>query len=175
MLFYWFDILQAMKLLDIIGNKDEAIAYVERPTVKVIIQKGDEILILNDGLLPGGGVDEGETNEQAIARELLEELGATVSDIQEIGQVIQYRNFLGKEYKIYGYTAKFENFTNSTSPQDAGEATFVHKWISKTNALQYISESIEKLQHANPEMKNDTLQGALYNHMTTQSLLNVLK
>lgn len=164
-----------MKLLAVIGKKDEAVTYVERPTVKVIIQKGDEILILNDGLLPGGGVDDGETNERAISRELLEELGATVGDIQELGQVTQYRNFLAKEYKIYGYTAQFEAFTTPPTPQDEGEAAFVHKWMSKTNALQHISESIEKLQHANPEMKNDTIQGALYNRITTQSLLNALK
>jgi len=163
-----------MKVLEIIGKKDEAVEYVERPTVKVIIQRGDEVLILNDGLLPGGGVDDGETNEQAITRELLEELGVTVRDVREIGQVTQYRNFLGKEYKVYGYTAQFEGFSASLAPQDAGEAAFTYKWLSKDTALQNVSESISRIETANPETTNDTIQGSLYNRITTLTLLRAL-
>ena len=160
-----------MKLLDVIGKKDDCVRYVGRPTVKVIIQRGNKVLIINDGLLPGGGVDEGETNEQAIVRELLEELGATVSDVREIGKVVQYRDFLAREYQVYGYAAQLEGFNSLTSPQDEGEAAFAYRWMSKAQALRYITESIAKLESANPEMTDDTIQGALYNRMTSLALL----
>lgn len=164
-----------MKLLGVIGKKDKSIEYVKRPTVKVIIIRDDEVLIVNDGLLAGGGVDDGETHEQAITRELLEELGATVCNIREIGQVIQYRNFLGKEYEVYGYVAEFKDFITSPAPQDEGEAAFVYKWMSKNDALQYVAESIAKLKSANPKIVSDTVQGALYNRITSLTLLKTVK
>jgi 8-oxo-dGTP pyrophosphatase MutT (NUDIX family) len=170
-----FGILQAMKLLSVIGEKDEAIDYVERPTVKVVIERNDEVLILNDGLLPGGGVDYSEANERAITRELLEELGATVSNIQEIGQVIQYRTFLGREYQVYGYAAQFKDFTSPATPQDAGEAAFVYKWMPRERAIQYITESIAILENTNSQITNDTTQGAIYNRMTSLALLKAIK
>ncbi|MCF0107478.1 MAG: NUDIX hydrolase, partial [Bacilli bacterium] len=42
--------------------------------------------------LPGGGVKEGESFEEAFKREMLEETGFEVNDIQEIGDVIDYYN-----------------------------------------------------------------------------------
>ena len=70
-----------MKQLQIIGTQDDSIAYTDRPTVKVVVRRGDEILLLNKGLLPGGGVDTGEADAQAIQRELLEEMGVNVKNI----------------------------------------------------------------------------------------------
>ena len=164
-----------MKLLTVIGEINESIRYTERPTVKVIIKNNDKVLILNDGLLPGGGIDDGETNQQAITRELLEELGATVSNIQDIGQVTQYRNFLNREYKVYGYIAQFEAFTDIPTPQDAGEAAFVYYWMTIDDALRYVTKSIAKIKENNPEVTDDTVQGALYNRMTTLELLKTIR
>ena len=164
-----------MKLLTVIGEINESIQYTERPTVKVIIKNNDKVLILNDGLLPGGGIDDGETNQQAITLELLEELGATVSNIQDIGQVTQYRNFLNREYKVYGYIAQFEAFTDIPTPQDAGEAAFVYYWMTIDDALRYVTKSIAKIKENNPEVTDDTVQGALYNRMTTLELLKTIR
>ena len=67
-----------MKTLKIIGQIDPSISYENRPTVKIVIKHGDEVLILNRGLLPGGGINPGESDQDAINRELKEELGVAV-------------------------------------------------------------------------------------------------
>lgn len=69
--------------------------FIFRPTtkgVKCIIQHGAEILLIRNtygpGLwtFPGGGIKKGETLEAAARREVMEEVGITVRDLQWIGQ-----------------------------------------------------------------------------------------
>ena len=64
------------------------------PFVKVYapVRDGDKFIVLekttNDGVaydIAGGGVDEGETLEEAIRRELMEELNVEVEVIKELG------------------------------------------------------------------------------------------
>lgn len=161
-----------MNTIKTIGRPVAAAQYVERPTVKVIIKKGDTILLLNDGLLPGGGVDEGEAYLDAIRRELAEELGATTRDVMELGTVIQYRNFLSKKYLVHGYSATLATEGGERSPQDEGEANFVQHWLSVEEAIVYVKESIRAAQ-AKPT-DDDRSQGRLYNLMTTYELLKRL-
>ncbi len=162
-----------MSILTKLGHKNESITYIDRPTVKVIIKKDDDVLILNDGLLPGGGVDEDETNADAIKRELQEELGATVRDIEEIGAVIQYRDFIAKRYIINGYVATLNSIDDtSINPQDLGEAQFIQRWMKINDALNFIAHSIELLKDT-PE-DSDAKQGKLYNLQTSYNFLKKL-
>ena len=79
-------------------NTTEPSTYADRETVKAVIRNdNDEVLLLN-GTHPGGGVEEGETQEVALVRELMEEMGATVEIVQELGNVITYRDELQKRY-----------------------------------------------------------------------------
>ncbi len=76
-------------------------------------------------LLPGGGVEGLESDEEAIMRELQEELGATVKHILPIGVVVQYRTHLGRRYIVRGYTAELDSANGPKNPQNAGDANFV--------------------------------------------------
>lgn len=161
-----------MNIVATIGQIDESIKYTDRPTVKVIIKRSDTVLLLNNGLLPGGGMDENESDKEAIAREIQEELGAIIQDVEKIGRVVQYRNFLNKRYIINGYVAKLTSSGGSTNPQDEGEARFTHTWLTAQDALELVSNSIA-IAKTKP-MDDDANQGKLYNLMTTYELLKHL-
>lgn len=161
-----------MDILATLGQKDTTTQYIDRPTVKVVIRRDDNLLILNKGLLPGGGIDPGESDQDAIIRELQEELGITVKNVHEIGTVVQYRNLLGKKYLINGYAAELETTGGLTNPQDEGEARFAVQWLTLEEAIAYVSESIEEAKLK--PMDDDANQGKLYNLMTTLELLKTL-
>jgi 8-oxo-dGTP pyrophosphatase MutT (NUDIX family) len=161
-----------MKQLKVIGTRDESLSYEDRPTVKVVIRRGDEFLVLNKGLLPGGGIEPGEKSEQAIERELREELGASVKNIQKIGEVVQYRDFIQKKYSIYGYEAEFDGFVSAPAPKDAGEVQFELHWMTKEAAIAYVTESIITVESV--VMLGDAIQGRLYNLMTSRELLKAM-
>jgi 8-oxo-dGTP pyrophosphatase MutT (NUDIX family) len=80
--------------------------YQDRPTVRAIItNEADEVLLFSSAL-PGGGVEEGETPEEALRRECMEELGATIEIIRELGTVISYRDVIKRRYVITGYECR---------------------------------------------------------------------
>lgn len=155
-----------------IGQVDSLIQYADRPTVKVIVRKDDTVLLLNDGLLPGGGKDANESDNTAIAREFQEELGITVKDIEEIGTIVQYRNLLRKRYVVNGYVATLDSTGGPISPQDEGEAQFTQTWLPVDQAIELVSRSIA-IAKAKP-INDDDNQGKLYNLMTTHELLRHL-
>jgi ADP-ribose pyrophosphatase YjhB (NUDIX family) len=76
--------------------------YITKPItigVRILLIKDNKVLLVkhtyqSHWYLPGGGVEKGETLEQAIKRECKEELGAKLNDINIFGA---YSNFF--EYK----------------------------------------------------------------------------
>lgn len=71
---------------------------IERTAVRAVIQRGQSLLMIlsanvGDYKFPGGGMDAGETHEQALRREVSEECGAELSYIGEkIGSVVEYNH-----------------------------------------------------------------------------------
>lgn len=162
-----------MKQLQVIGTEDSSIDYIDRPTVKVVVRNGDnKILIINDGLLPGGGVEVGEDNPTALKRELLEELGIEVTNQKEIGSVLQYRNAINRKYFIYGYSAVYKDKVANPTPQNDREAQFSYNWYSIGDALKLLESSITKASDNVEELNISDAESKLYNLMTTKVFLD---
>jgi 8-oxo-dGTP pyrophosphatase MutT (NUDIX family) len=158
----------------VIGTHDLSIDYNVRPTVKaLILNDKNEVLIINDGLLPGGGVDDNEDNTTAIRREIAEEVGMTVFNIESSETVIQYRDYISKKYIIQGYKARFQNDLGTTNPQDEGESKFTYAWHSIDDAIELLKNSIDRFE-AMGATPDDTYQGKLFNLKTTKILLDSL-
>lgn len=100
---------------DIFPEKEddtEEIRFEDHITGKAIVFDGDNNIALvgttvnSFYLLPGGGVDPGESIEVGIVRECLEEIGCTVELQKAVGIIDDYRNRDKKHCINYCYMAR---------------------------------------------------------------------
>ena len=59
---------------------------------------------------PGGGVEKGETLVNAFKREILEEVGVTVDNIEEIGRVVDYYNLIYRKNNNHFFLAHISGY-----------------------------------------------------------------
>lgn len=101
----------------VFGTKDPRYDYVERIGVYGVIpdHSGRRILVLQApngaDFLPGGGVEDGESDQATLTRELLEEFGVSVDIDRKLGRAAEY--FYSKHRKTaYYHPATFYACSN---------------------------------------------------------------
>lgn len=115
--------------------------YVERPGAYAVIAAGSRVLVVETpaGLyLPGGGITEGETVEQALHREVAEETGCRIASARPIGRARQY---VGSGFN------KVETFfaVALTGEAIAGtEGDHRPRWVSTADALAGLVEEAQR-------------------------------
>jgi len=135
-----------------------------RTTVRGVIIKNDQVLMVyspqfNDYTFPGGGKKSDESLEDALLRELKEELGADyVYDIKELGYLTEYRYGLNNNQQVYKQESYF--FTcqvGSLGRQDLVERELLHgvipKWININKAIKHNNSIINDENHSKEGMQ----------------------
>lgn len=125
-------------------NPKEAIPtdYTERPTVKaVVLNDRGEVFIFNSNLI-GGGVDQGESDEEALRREALEEAGIEIEIHEELGEVVACRDEIKQVYRIKGFLCS--SVRKIQEPVDELESPAF--WEKIEDSIVRFQRDIEKLK-----------------------------
>ncbi len=166
-----------MPALEILKKTDkEPEGYLDRPTVKGVVFDLVGKVALFGGLLPGGGVEKEETDEAALKRECLEEIGCPIEIVKELGIVVQYRDYLKKKYLVHGYMARaISSLVHPTTDQE-DEIGRGFQWVTIDDAIASLEKEIHALEEVGPgDYPQDIHQARLYNRKTSLIFLKEAK
>lgn len=93
--------------------------------------------------LPGGAIESNESKQEALQRELLEEVGCTVEMGDELGVVIEYCNTSKLIHISYAYIAKVRDFIQNPI-LEANEIEEKQRtvWLQPAEALEQMSKDV---------------------------------
>lgn len=122
--------------------------YTLRPTVKaIVIDNENNIALLKARghyLLPGGGIETGESAIDALHRELMEEIGCNIDNIKEIGTSNQFRNKHMAHYEVIFFSANVagEKGNPTTTQEDELQDVGLF-WFDKEKVFTLLKSQID--------------------------------
>jgi 8-oxo-dGTP diphosphatase len=143
-----------MKLLQEISEKDLKLdrfskppkKYQEKSAARAILFKGSKIALLyvsryNYHKLPGGGIKKGESIEQGLRRECLEETGSEITSLGEIGYILERRDRWSLLQKSYCFIAEV---SGKPKKQKLTKKELHHgfklRWVSLQQAIRLVKK-----------------------------------
>ncbi len=96
-------------------------------------------------LLPGGGVDEGESLEQAAIRECLEEIGCHVEIKNKIGIAEEYRDVIGRHQITHCFVAKVVGERGIPQTTQEDEQNMKVYWHPLDQVIKIFEEQITSI------------------------------
>lgn len=117
----------------------------------IVLRDDGKIAIFNKSIkneykLPGGGIENNESPEEAFKREVLEETGCYVEIIKKLGITEEYKTrdyYMQKSYVYIGKAVKDTNKLNVTEKEKDEGAKLI--WEEPNRALELIKNCYEKL------------------------------
>ena len=124
------------------GTKLDGIDYIDRRGVYTVIENNDKQIAVietsNGYFLPGGGIDSGETEVDALKREIIEEIGYEVSVLAEMGAAVEYITASGDE-KHYQILSKFYQVQLESKIGEGIEKDHRLVWLSQKDAFRLLT------------------------------------
>ncbi|MCP4991480.1 MAG: NUDIX domain-containing protein [Colwellia sp.] len=139
-----------------------------RKATRAIVLNGDDILLLytkryHDYSLPGGGIDEGESNIDGLIRELKEETGAhTVQNIVEFGLYEEFRPWHKEGFDIvhmesYCYICTIDDELFEPELEAHELSNGMHPvWMNIHQAIAHNEETIAKSKKKGLSIERET-------------------
>ncbi len=128
------------------NNPFEPEGYAERKTVRaVVVNDAGEILLLGSYPL-GGGVEDTETYEEALHREVMEEGGVEVTIMKPLGEIIGYADDEKRKYVVRGYLCKNLKTASAPTTTDPHEFKYKLNWSAPAEAISRLESEIDELK-----------------------------
>lgn len=129
-------------------SEDEAKSYKVREAARAIVFDANGLVALLHATknyyykLPGGGIEKGESMEEALDRECAEEIGCHCKITGELGMTIEYRKQLNLKQISHCYLAEIvgEKGIPKLEPSEIEEG-FETVWFPIEEAFKKVSES----------------------------------
>ena len=142
-----------MEVLKIIRDADIGVAgpipaaYRERIAARAVVFDANGEIALQHMTkqdyhkLPGGGVEEGESVEAGLARELAEEIGCTVGNVRELGIIEEFRDERELHHISYCFAADVTGEKSAPNPDEGEVAAGAEAvWLGLEDAIRTLEE-----------------------------------
>lgn len=133
-------------------NREE-INFENRITGKaIVLDENNKVALIGNTtnsfyLLPGGGIDQGESIEDGLIRECLEEVGCNVELKEAVGVIDDYRNRDKKHCINYCYLAKVIGQKGEPKLTEEEKTNGLHiKWSPLNEATKILEKQVEQLK-----------------------------
>ena len=129
---------------------------------------GDDIFGHRDYFeTPGGGVEKGESLEEALKRECLEEVGYDVEVLSPIGEIIDYYNLIQRKNINYYFLARIQGDKKPVHHVSEGD-----KLISKTCVVSFEEAKQLYLEKRNCPLGRLLFQREMPIFLETEKIMN---
>lgn len=121
------------------NQPESEVHYEDRPGAYGILIDGDNLVAVikmdTSYFLPGGGIEDGESTDGCLSREIKEELGSKVLEYKAVGEAIEhiYSPNTRKHYKIHGFYFRIANYIAIHAPLNHTVC-----WVDSSDALLHL-------------------------------------
>jgi 8-oxo-dGTP pyrophosphatase MutT (NUDIX family) len=155
-------------------SSDSSISHTRHAARAVMINDRQQIAVMHftgtgSYKLPGGGIDDGESAEEALRREVREETGYEIATIHELGIVEEDRYFCGVHQTSYCFVTEAGQFVGIELTEKEAAEGMELVWVDS------IDQAIEAVNSSSVVDEGSSLVGLEMMKMRDVAILGAAK